>query len=197
MTIQDLVTIGQAKQISLQMVVEHFWVPPTFLSTGSFTSTSVATRSCKCSHSLSRSYRCLSVDVHWNFSNRFEGNCLSRTWLKFGRAIWCPYLRRGEGLEKMKFIQPQVGSEILHRRSKREEINPNFAMPSKRRNNGRSKHGRGHTVSEKARRCRGFFMVPSCCCCSFFASERAHYKFHIVWREICEIQLPWRHTKDV
>ena len=30
MTIQDLVTIGQAKQISLQMVVEHFWVPPTF-----------------------------------------------------------------------------------------------------------------------------------------------------------------------
>lgn len=67
-------TIGQAKQISLQMVVEHFWVPPTVLSTGSFTSTSVATRSCKCSHSLSRSYRCLSVDVHWNFSNRFEGS---------------------------------------------------------------------------------------------------------------------------
>lgn len=88
--------------------------------------------------------------------------------------------KKGEGLEKMKFIQPQVGSEIFHRRSKREEINPNFAMPSKRRNNGRSKHGRGHTVSEKAMRCRGFFMVPSCCCHIFFASEKPPCKFNVV-----------------
>ena len=185
------------------MFVEHFWVPPVFVGapTGSFTSTSAATRSCKCSQVLSR-----------------LGNCLSRRWLKFERAIWCLYLRRGirdwkrlhkfrkqmstnvkthhhlsvvcstRKPSKMLSIAfpnplPQVGSEKNYTDGTIREENIRKAMPSKRRNNGRSKHGRGHTVSEKARRCKGFLLGPWCCCCMFFLRDHIMKLVKSQWLE--------------